>query len=178
MNTALDHSLFQFINQGMANPILNLLCPLARNKFTWLPLYIIASIYILYKYKTNGLWILAFAGLTILLSDQLSNLIKLFIHRLRPCVTESSIRLLVERCSDTYSFTSNHAANHFAIAIFLSLVLKQHKWLLPSLLLWASFIAFSQVYVGLHYPADVAGGAAVGLAVGFISYKLYQRLVV
>lgn len=177
MNTAIDHILFQYINQGMANPVLDFLCPLARNKYTWLPFYIAGVSYILYKYRWKGFAMLAFAGLTILLSDQLSNLIKSTFHRLRPCLVEHTVRLLVAHCSDTYSFTSNHATNHFAIAVFLSLLFKQLKWFTLLLLFWATLISFSQVYVGLHYPADVAGGALVGLLVGVCGAMVYTAIV-
>jgi undecaprenyl-diphosphatase len=113
------------------------------------------------------------AVLAIIISDQSSGLIKHLVHRLRPCAVGEA-RLLVAHCSDTFSFTSNHAANHFAIAVFLSLVFRHIKWLPPILLIWASFIALSQVYVGLHYPADIAGGALLGSAIGYITFLIFN----
>jgi membrane-associated phospholipid phosphatase len=87
-----------------------------------------------------------------------------------------NVRLLVDHCSDTFSFTSNHAANHFAIAVFLSLALRQYRWLAIILILWASFISLSQVYVGLHYPADIAGGGLLGSLVGYGTFLLFGSI--
>jgi undecaprenyl-diphosphatase len=176
MTTTLDHTLFHYINQGLASPLLDYLCPLARDKYTWLPFYIIGGCYVLYRYKMRGLWLIVFAVLTIALCDQASNLIKLLTHRLRPCFVEPQVRLLVAGCSHTFSFTSNHAANHFGLAVFLSLSFSKLRWLPVLLVAWAGFIAFSQVYVGLHYPADVAGGALLGTLVGFITFSIFRHL--
>jgi membrane-associated phospholipid phosphatase len=113
-------------------------------------------------------------ALAILVSDQSSNLIKHFIHRLRPCAVGEA-RLLVDHCSNTFSFTSNHAANHFALAIFLSMVYKDKgKWLSFALVFWALAISLSQVYVGLHYPADILGGAILGSLVGYAAFLLFN----
>jgi membrane-associated phospholipid phosphatase len=170
----IDHILFHLINQGCINPVLDSLCPLARDKNTWMPFYIMGGLLVLYKYRWQGLLMLVFAGLSVLISDQSSNVIKHFIHRLRPCAADQPVRLLVAHCSDTYSFTSNHAANHFSIAVFLLLVFRRFRSLAVALLLWASFISFSQVYVGLHYPADIVGGAILGALVGWIVFLIFK----
>jgi membrane-associated phospholipid phosphatase len=154
---------------------MDMLCPLARDKNTWVPFYIMGGLLILYKYRWVGLWMIVCTALTVLVSDQSSDLIKHFIHRLRPCAVEN-VRLLVDHCSDTFSFTSNHAANHFAIAVFLSLALRQYRWLAIILILWASFISLSQVYVGLHYPADIAGGGLLGSLVGYGTFLLFGSI--
>jgi undecaprenyl-diphosphatase len=76
-----------------------------------------------------------------------------------------------------YSFISAHATNHFAVAIFISYWFKKQRWLLPILLLWASLIAFSQVYVGVHYPLDVIVGAAVGCLFGLAFSRYVFKFV-
>ena len=172
--TSIDQTLFHFVNTSCANPVLDTLCPIARDKNTWVPFYIIGGLMILYKYRSRGLWMLVCIGIAILLSDQSSNLIKYFVHRLRPCFVEPSVRLLVDHCSSTFSFTSNHAANHFALAVFLSLVFRQIRWLPFVLLSWAVFIALSQVYVGLHYPADIIAGALLGAFMGRQGFRLFN----
>jgi undecaprenyl-diphosphatase len=175
MITSIDHTLFHFINQSIANPLLDAVCPILRNRFTWLPFYIIGGSWVLYKYRLNGLWILLTIAITILLSDQFSNLIKMIVHRARPCHTEG-VRILVA-CSDTYSFTSNHAANHFALATFLTLLFCHKRWVAYVLFLWASLVCFSQIYVGIHYPADIAAGALLGAGIGAIVYNVFERIV-
>lgn len=174
MAPELDHTLFHFINQTLANPVLDLVCPILRNRFTWLPFYIIGGIYVLYKYRLQGLFILAAVGVTILCCDQAANAIKWSVHRLRPCHLEHGVRLLVDRCSDTFSFPSNHATNHFGLALFLALTFRRYRWLVVALFLWAAMVAFSQVYVGIHYPLDIAAGALLGSGLGSIVFILYR----
>ena len=169
----LDHTLFHFINQRCANPVLDALCPIARDRNTWMPFYIMGGLLVLYKFRWQGLWMVVCAALAIVASDQSSNLIKHFVHRLRPCAV-GDVRLLVKHCSDTFSFTSNHAANHFAIAVLLSLVFGHLRWFQIVLILWAAFISLSQVYVGLHYPADIVGGALLGTLVGYLAFLIFK----
>jgi undecaprenyl-diphosphatase len=140
-----------------------------------MPFYIIGGLMVLYRYRWAGLWMIVCAVLAIVVSDQSSGFVKHFIHRLRPCATEQ-VRLLVAHCSDTFSFTSNHAANHFAIAAFLSLVFRRVKWLPYVLIIWAGFVALSQVYVGLHFPADIAGGALIGVLAGYAAFALFKLI--
>lgn len=140
-----------------------------------MPFYIIGGLVVLYKYRWQGLWLLVCAALAVFVSDQTSNLIKHVVHRLRPCAVEQ-VRLLVTNCSNTYSFTSNHAANHFALAVLLVLAFRQHKWLIYVLIFWACFISFSQVYVGLHYPADVVGGAIIGVIAGYGVFAIFKSV--
>jgi undecaprenyl-diphosphatase len=141
-----------------------------------MPFYIMGILLVIYKYRLHGLLIVIFAALTILLSDQSSNLIKYFVHRLRPCAVDTTVRLLVAHCNDTFSFTSNHAANHFALAVFLSLVFRRVRWLSLVLIIWAGFISLSQVYVGLHYPADITGGAVLGVIAGYCAFAIFRLL--
>jgi membrane-associated phospholipid phosphatase len=169
----IDHTIFHFINSSCANPVLDAICPIARDKNTWIPFYIMGGVLVLYKYRWQGLWMVVCAALAILASDQASNLIKHFIHRLRPCAVEN-VRLLLPHCSPGFSFTCNHAANHFAIAVFLSLAFRRIRWFPYVLVFWAGFIALSQVYVGVHYPADIAGGALLGSLVGWIAFITFK----
>jgi undecaprenyl-diphosphatase len=76
------------------------------------------------------------------------------------------------------SFTSNHAANHFALATFCFITLKSafkgYTWLFY---LWAALIGYAQVYVGVHYPLDVLGGAAMGIFIGMLAGSFFQRRI-
>jgi undecaprenyl-diphosphatase len=87
------------------------------------------------------------------------------------------LTLRVTHCSGGYSFTSTHAANHFAMAMFVFLTLspmygKKYLWWL---FVWAGCVAFAQVYVGVHYPFDVTGGALVGMSIGAITGYFFNR---
>ena len=178
----LDRAVFHFINHDMANNVLDILCPWMREKLTWIPFYVAAAFLSFRKFGAKRTLILIALGvITILLSDQTSNLLKHLVHRLRPCNNpeiKDGVRLMIDSCGVGYSFVSAHAANHFAIATLISFLISRKKALIALLYLWATSVAFAQVYVGVHYPADILGGAMVGLAAGLITGKLALRFVV
>jgi undecaprenyl-diphosphatase len=79
-------------------------------------------------------------------------------------------------CGGAFGFVSSHAANSFALAGFVWFLLRQYYskigWIL---FLWASGVAYSRVYLGVHYPGDILGGALLGLAVSWLVWQLYRR---
>lgn len=168
----IDFQFFQFINTACANPVADVICPILRNKATWIPLYLLLAIYIYKHFSTKLLWFILFGALTVLLSDQTaSHIVKPLVHRLRPCNNpdfQNQVRLLVEHCGSGFSFVSAHAANHFALATFFALSFPKYKWNYL-FYIWAAAISLSQVYVGVHFPADVAGGALLGIATGALT---------
>ena len=74
-----------------------------------------------------------------------------------------------------YGFISSHAANTFAVAIFLSLIIK-NRMLGFVLFIWAVLNAYSRIYLGVHYPGDILFGTLVGIVVGFLIYLLYNHI--
>ena len=76
----------------------------------------------------------------------------------RPCNALSDVRLLVG-CTKSFSFPSGHATNAFAVATYLSYNYRRY---FPCFFFMAVIIAYSRIYVGVHYPLDVASGALVG----------------
>jgi undecaprenyl-diphosphatase len=98
--------------------------------------------------------------------------------RIRPCNNpdvQSHLRLLVG-CPGGFSFTSNHAANHFGMATFLFLTFRHlfKNWMLLAFL-WAASIGYAQVYVGVHYPSDIAGGMALGIIFGTFTGLMFNK---
>jgi len=71
-----------------------------------------------------------------------------------------------------YGFVSSHAANTFALITFLSFFFRRKDFAL-GMYLWASFICYSRVYAGVHYPFDILGGMFLGIVLGVIGYKTY-----
>ena len=122
----LDQTLFFWINNDWHNPFLDWLMPYWRNKYTWIPFYIFLLIFALWKYRIRGLFFILGLGATVAISDPLSSeLVKKNVERVRPCndTTINESVLLLVRCGGGYSFTSSHATNHFAVAVFLILTL-------------------------------------------------------
>ncbi len=166
--------IFELLNQTIANPFLDALLPVWREKTTWIPLYAIIAVLLYRAYGWRGLLaLLVTIALTITVADQLAaSVIKPWAGRLRPCATEGiEVRSLVG-CGGKFSFPSNHATNHFALAVVLCLTWLSNRpwgWRL-GILLWAASISLAQVYVGKHWPGDIVVGAALGTSVacGFV----------
>lgn len=177
---ALDYSIFEWINLSWKNEFLDLVMPYIRNKFFWAPLYLYILIFLWSNYKFKGVYIIILLIIAIVLSDQLSSsIIKPLIQRIRPCNDASimeNVRLLIS-CGPGYSFTSSHAANHFTIAAFISLsVYSSNRWLVITLFLSAVSVGLAQIYVGVHYPFDILGGALLGMLIGFLIWLVSIKI--
>lgn len=167
----IDHHLFYAINQSISNPVLDGLCVVARNKKFLVLFYCLLAAWLYQFERVHFFKIVLAAGFTFLLTDQLSShLLKPLFHRLRPCNNpEIEVRLLADYCGSGFSFVSAHAANSFGMAVFISAAFnwkKPHSFFLLS---WAALVSFSQVYVGVHFPADVLAGAVLGAMLGIIT---------
>lgn len=177
----IDHELFHFINTGCKNAFFDFLLPILREKYTWLPAYLFLLVFLLVNYGKKGLYFACAFALTVGLTDATSShLIKKSVKRLRPCQViqhPDDMNLLV-RCGSGYSFPSSHAANHFSMAVFLGLAFgKRWRWLKWALLFWAFSIAFSQVYVGVHFPIDALAGGILGSLIAYGSFRFFNRFV-
>ena len=102
-------------------------------------------------------------GATILVAESVSGLAKDWIGRDRPPLVDPEPAPLIE-LPHTSSFPSGHATVAFACATAIALAVPRLRW--PVYLL-AALIAFSRVYVGVHYPLDVLAGALLGVGLGF-----------
>lgn len=174
----LDNYWFKLLNQGLSNPVFDVLMPILRNRFTWVPLYLIAVYFAVKRYGRTGWYVLLFGVLCFALADYASaSILKPWVARLRPCNTPGLFVRSLIPCGSGFSFPSSHAANHFALAVFfVVLFAKRSFWVFALPLLWACSIAFAQVYVGVHFPIDVATGAALGSAVGICMGVVFKSL--
>ena len=176
-----DFSLFFAINRGMSNAFLDAVLPWCRTPLFWAPLYLFIFSYAALQFEKKKYWIFLLGLiLTVGISDITSSkLIKKTVQRYRPCnsiLVKDYVQLRVDRCGSGYSFTSSHAANHFAAARFVFAFFAPlfGRWVAPALLTWAGVVAFAQVYVGLHFPADVFFGAILGLLIATFVLKILQ----
>ena len=175
-----DQSLFISINSDWTNPVFDVVLPIMRNSFIWYPLYLFLLIFVLLNFKVRGLWWAVFFLSTLALTDMTGTYVfKHVFERLRPCSDPdffTHVRLLLKQCAGGYSFTSNHAANHFGMATFFFItfrhLFKIWAWIA---LCWAAVICYSQVYVGVHYPLDVLAGAMLGLAFGITTGTFFNK---
>lgn len=179
MFPAWDENLFRFINEwhsNSADPIMQFL----SDKYVWIPLYGFL-IWKLFQHNRKSIKAAVFyLVLTIVWADQISSsILKPFVKRLRPShVPEFQSWIhMPNGPGGLYGFCSSHAANAFAVAVGFYL-LTRNKPLGIALLIWASLIAYSRIYLGVHYPLDVITGAVIGTT-GAIILKLfvYDKLV-
>jgi undecaprenyl-diphosphatase len=170
-----DQQLFLFIN-SLNSPFADQVMHTLSGKLIWVPLYLAILIYLGIKYKRKFLIIIIFIILAATLADQSSVIVKNIVHRLRPCHEPSVmgiVHLVNGECGGVYGFVSSHATNTFDVAL-LSLSFIKKRWYSIGIILWASVISYSRVYLGVHYPGDVLCGAMLGSFIGWGIYKLYM----
>jgi undecaprenyl-diphosphatase len=119
-------------------------------------------------YRRWGVLLLTFVAVA--LADWTSMAIKALVDRPRPPLRYPEPKTLVPLPQDG-SFPSGHAATSFAAATMLSFAFPAFA---PALLILATAVAFSRVYVGVHYPLDVIGGAALGVLVATALRRLVR----
>jgi len=176
MVESLDRQLFLFLN-SLNSPFFDHVMHAISGKLIWAPLYLAILIYLGITYKRRFIIILFFIILAVALADQISvHLFKNMFQRLRPChepSLEGMVHLYRGECGGLYSFVSSHATNSFNVAL-LSLLFIKRRWYTVSIILWATIIGYSRVYLGVHYPGDVICGSVLGALVGWSIYRLYD----
>ena len=174
-----DRHLFHFINHDLTNPFFDWIMPWLRNAKTWIPLYLLIIGFCIYKFKKQGIVIIILMALSAGFADFTSaHIVKPLVKRARPCQDSlvSQTDMLRINCGTGYSFPSTHATDHFAMAFFLILLFQRKwRWIWLWGILWAGTISFARVYVGVHFPIDVIGGAIYGMLVGALIYEICRR---
>jgi undecaprenyl-diphosphatase len=162
----IDTAMFRFLNASLSNPFFDIVMPFLTD-LNKQRIVLVAVAAVLLWMIIRGNQSVRLAGIllivTIIISDQTSSsIIKYWLSRQRPCHTLQNVRLLVS-CGSGLSFPSSHAVNNFAGALICAFFFPRMKWWFFG---FAALIAFSRVYVGVHYPSDVLGGGLIGMICG------------
>ena len=177
---AWDQWLFMKLNSQWTSPLLDNTLPFLRDSVFWVPLYLFLLVFVLVNFKQKAWWWIAMFVCNVALTDIISSRVfKNGFQRLRPCSDPEfvmQVRLLLQNCAGGYSFTSSHAANHFGIATFFYFTFRHiiGRWASIGFV-WATFICYAQIYVGVHYPLDILGGALIGICFGLFTGMIFNK---
>lgn len=175
-----DREVFLFLNR-LGNSSWDGFWLFITDAYSSIPLYVLLLAAYLHKFGLKAtLLTLVTVAIMITLTDQLANIFKYNVGRLRPCHEPDllhKMRLVKAHCGGKFSFFSAHAASSAALATFFSQLLKPHyKIALPVLVIWSLLVAYSRIYIGVHYPLDCAAGILAGILIGRLISKAHNFL--
>jgi len=171
----IDTALLRLLNLHGVHPFLDRVIPPFSHFDLWRIPLIALLIFIAIRERLKGVLIVAGLGLTILLSEAMCSLaVKELIDRVRPCHIHAWVRLIEGYCPKSPAFPSSHATNITAGITYLSFFFP--RWLFAMVPL-ALLVGYSRVYLGVHYPLDVVGGAILGAGCGWAVFVVFKRLV-
>lgn len=166
----LDWSILQSI-QSLTNPVLDLVMPkitlLGNGGAIWLVSG--GALLATKKYRRWGVLVLAGLAVGVLTGNLL---LKPLIARPRPCWPDPSVKLLIANPTD-YSFPSGHTLSSVIAATVLAKANRKFGLIAIPL---AALIAFSRLYLYVHFPSDVLGAAALGIVIGLSVCAAGKRL--
>lgn len=176
----IDARLLLIVN-GAHSPFFDSVMWCISGRWIWVPFYAVLA-YLLFRrmsWKRASICLVTI-GLIILAADQTcATLIRPEIGRLRPANLNNPLSSFVHVVNSyrggRYGFPSCHAANTFALAVFMSLVIR-HKWFTVMMFSWAFIVSYSRMYLGVHYFGDLFCGATIGSLFAVLFYYLQNYL--
>lgn len=183
----IDYAMFMFGNVTLSNVFFDWCMPIITQS-NFILVFLIIS-YALFLIKTGNrkraLGLIGVSFVIFAISDLTAyRVIKPWVERLRPCNPSYFLdgvhtflqgANFLQGMKDSYSFPSNHAANAFGVAVFWALLYRR-LWMI--FVIPAAVIAYSRVYVGVHYPLDILGGALLGTVIAYAvvyGYRVINR---
>ena len=158
---------------GLSNPFFDQLMAAITEKYNWIPLYLLLVYLLVRQFGWHALYSIAAVVLLVVISDQLtSSFMKPFFQRFRPCHDPEIGHMvrIITKCGGYYGFVSSHAANSFAVTTFFwCLFHRRFPWI-GWIVLWPLVVGYSRIYLGVHYPLDILGGALVGIVLGYMVF--------
>ena len=175
---SIDLTVFYFFNQTISTGFLDKFFSIITDVNKWYIAYVILVGIAFFKGGRRGKIAVIGLILLIVVTDQTGyRILKDFFERVRPCNVLADVITPVG-CAGGFSFPSNHALNNFAAAVFLLRLFPAYKWIF---LIVATLVSISRIYLGVHYPSDVFGGALIGAAFGYLfsiaALKLEQYFI-
>ena len=173
----LDKKLFIFLNNLGSEPFDGIWL-LITKQFNWIPFFLILLVILYKKIGTKQLLValLSIAAL-ITFTNELTDIIKFSVQRIRPCNDEELVGLIrIVKDSETFSYFSGHASNSMAAMMFVFLILRKHYKYSYLIFLYPLIFAYSRIYLGLHFPLDIISGYIFGSLVGVLFYRIYMLI--
>lgn len=170
----LDQDLLVFLN-GFGTEAFDPFWLFITKQLNWLPFFLVLFYFLFKKVSLKKVGvIILFLAFLILCTDQLTNLVKYSVQRLRPCNTVAIMDAIrIVKSSNSFSFFSGHASNSMATMLFLFLILRRFYKYAFLVFLFPLVFAYSRIYLSLHFPGDILVGYCAGLLMGTLFYKLF-----
>jgi undecaprenyl-diphosphatase len=171
----LDQDLFVFLN-GLGSETFDGFWLLITKQISWIPVFLIIG-YLVFKHLgwRHAVLVLITIAALLTVTDQTTNLVKGYFHRIRPGNNPELAHIMrIVQSRNSFSFFSGHAANSMAVAVFLFLVMKRYLKYMGFIFLWPLIFAYSRIYLGLHYPLDIFCGYCWGILMGTLMHEAYR----
>ena len=171
--TNIDFSILNFIHTHFTCRFLDFLMPKITALGNGGAIWILASLALICtkKYKANGVIMLICLGVGALVGNII---LKPLIARPRPCWINETVSLLIS-IPRGYSFPSGHTLSSVIGAVSLTIANPKFGFIAIPL---AALIAFSRLYLYVHFPSDILAGTVIGIVIAYILWKMFSSLLV